>query len=247
MRQLAPTHLDEVDLRAAYAYPTDVGDRAWLRANMVSSLDGAAVVDGRSGALGGAGDKEVFDLLRGLADAVLVGAGTARIEGYRAKDVHADPRAARPRAALGQRPVPVLVLVSARLALDPASELFHGGLGQTIVLTPASSPADRRALLADVAEVVVAGEDRLDVGAALDALAERGLSRLLCEGGPTLLADVSAAGRLDELCLTVTPRLVGGEARRIMRGAMLDQSFELAHLLDDDSTLFARYVRSETR
>lgn len=122
MRQLSPTPLDEVDLRAAYAYPADLAGRCWLRANMVSSVDGAATVDGRSSGLSSARDQQVFAVLRQLSDAVLVGAGTARIEGYRAiraKVEHADARAAR-----GQRPAPVLVIVSARLELDPSSSSF---------------------------------------------------------------------------------------------------------------------------
>lgn len=244
MRRLLPTPVDEVDLRAAYAYPTDLAGRCWLRANMVSSVDGAATVDGKSGGLSGAGDQKLFAVLRGLSDVVLVGAGTARTEGYRAmraKDEYADAR-----MALGQRPAPVLVLVSARLELDPSSQLFHGGAERTIVVTPASSPADRRVLLAEVAEVVVAGDDQVDVGAATDALVERGLPRVLCEGGPALLADVATVGRLDELCLTVAPRLVGGESRRILRGPQVDVELRLAHLLDDEGTLFARYVRART-
>jgi riboflavin biosynthesis pyrimidine reductase len=241
MRQLLPAPVDDVDLRAAYAYPTDVADRPWVRANMVSSLDGAAVVDGRSGALGGTGDKEIFGVLRGLADAVLVGAGTARVEGYRAlrpKEAHASSR-----AALGQLPAPTLVLVSGRLDLDPDSPLFHGGAQRTIVVTHAASDPLRRNRLADVAEVVVAGADAVDGAVALDALATRGIHRVLCEGGPRLLADVAAAGRLDELCLTFAPRVVGGAGTRITAGPTFDQSFGLAHLLDDDGTLFARYVR----
>jgi riboflavin biosynthesis pyrimidine reductase len=244
MRQLLPTPLDEVDLLAAYAYPADVGDRPWVRANMVSSLDGAAVVDGRSGALGGAGDKQVFGLLRGLTDAVLVGAGTARIEGYRA--LRPKEAYAALRASLDQAPAPALVLVSGRLDLDPDSPLFHGGGQPTIVVTHSASDPSRRKLVADVAEVIVAGADAVDVGAALDALATRGIRRVLCEGGPHLLADIAAAGRLDELCLTLAPRVVGGVATRITAGPTFDQSFELAHLLDDDGTLFARYARPRT-
>ena len=177
-----------------------------------------------------------------LSDAVLVGAGTARIEGYRAiraKVEHADARAAR-----GQRPAPVLVIVSARLELDPSSQLFHGGAEQTIVVTRSASPADQRAVLAKVADVIVAGDDGVDLGAAVDALVERGLTRLLCEGGPTLLAGVAAAGRLDELCLTLAPRLVGGESRRILSGPQVDDEFQLAHLLEEDNTLFTRWVRA---
>lgn len=244
MRQLLPTSVDQVDLQAAYAYPS-VLDRPWVRANMVSSLDGAAAVDDRSGGLGGAGDKEVFGVLRGLADAVLVGAGTARIEGYRA--LRAKPASAQLRASLGQRPAPVLVLVSGRLDLDPDSPLFHGGVQPTIVVTHASSDPQRRERLADVADVIVAGADAVDIEALLDVLAARGISRVLCEGGPHLLADIAAAGQLDELCMTLTPRVVGGGATRIMKGAPLDLPFELAHLLEDDGALFARYARPRTR
>jgi riboflavin biosynthesis pyrimidine reductase len=241
MRQLLPTTLDAVDVRATYAYPADVGDQPWVRANMVSSLDGAAAVDGRSGALGGPGDKEVFGVLRGLADAVLVGAGTARIEGYRA--LRAKEAYAALRASLEQEPAPALVLVSGRLDLDPDSQLFHGGVQRTIVVTHAASDPTLRKALAEGADVIVAGIEAVDIGEALDALAARGMVRVLCEGGPHLLADIAAAGRLDELCLTLAPRVVGGAATRITAGPTLDQSFELAHLLDDDGTLFARYAR----
>jgi riboflavin biosynthesis pyrimidine reductase len=138
------------------------------------------------------------------------------------------------------------VLVSGRLDLDLDSPLFHGGGQRTIVVTHASSDTARRERLSDVAEVLVAGAEAVDVAVAVDALAARGLVRVLCEGGPHLLADVAAAGRLDELCLTLAPRVVGGVATRITAGATLDQSFELAHLLDNDGTLFARYVRPLT-
>lgn len=111
-------------------------------------------------------------------------------------------------------------------------------------MTRSASPADQRAVLAKVADVIVAGDDGVDLGAAVDALVERGLTRLLCEGGPTLLAGVAAAGRLDELCLTLAPRLVGGESRRILSGPQVDDEFQLAHLLEEDNTLFTRWVRA---
>jgi riboflavin biosynthesis pyrimidine reductase len=241
MRQLLPRPLDEVDLGAAYAYPTDLLDQPWVRANMVSSLDGAAAVEGRSGPLGGAGDKQVFAVLRGLADAVLVGAGTARIEGYRA--LRAKDAFAQHRSSLGQQPAPALVLVSGRLDLDPESALFHGGAQRTIVVTHAAADPARRERLADVADIIVAGTTAVDASAALDALAARGLLRVLCEGGPRLLDAVAASGRLDELCLTLAPRLVGGDATRILHGVGVDVSYELAHLLEDGDALFARYVR----
>jgi riboflavin biosynthesis pyrimidine reductase len=241
MRRLLPTYADEVDVVAAYAYPTHL-TRPWVRANMVTSADGSAVVDGRSGGLSSAADKEVFAVLRGLADAVVVGAGTARAEGYRA--LRAKPAYADVRASLGQAPAATLVLVSGRLDLDPSSELFHGGLARTVLVTSARSDAGRRAALAEVADVVVAGEEAVDIGAALEALAERDLLRVLCEGGPHLLADVCAAGRLDELCLTVTPRLVGGTGSRVLAGVPVDVKLALDHLLELDAVLLARYVRA---
>ena len=238
MRRLHPTYDETVDLVEAYAYPTG---RPWVRSNMVSSVDGSAVVDGRSGGLSSAADKQVFGVLRGLCDVVLVGAGTARKEGYRAP--RPKPDYADLRASLDQRPAPVLALVSRRLDLDPASELFTGA-DRSLVVTSQSSDAAARERLAEVADVVVAGDESVDVGAALDALAERGLTRVLCEGGPHLLADVAAAGRLDELCLTLSPHLVGGDGPRILSGTVVGDAarLELAHLLEEDSTLLARYL-----
>ncbi|MGZ4597266.1 MAG: pyrimidine reductase family protein [Actinomycetes bacterium] len=240
MRQLLPEPADDVDLTAAYAYPRD--GRTWVRANMVSSVDGAAVVDGRSQGLSTPGDKKVFAALRGLADAVVVGAGTARTEGYRA--LRAKPDVAEQRASRGLRAAPVLVLVSGRLDLDPASDLFHGGAERTVVVTSPASDGRQRDRLAEVADVIVVGEARVDIAAAVDELAARGFTRLLCEGGPHLLGDVAASGRLDELCLTIAPRLAGDEGSRILAGPTLGDSLELAHLLEEDGALFVRYRRT---
>jgi len=238
MRQLLPTAADTVDLPSAYAHPDE--GTPWVRANMVASLDGSAVKDGRSGGLGGPADREVFGVLRSLCDAVLVGAGTARTEGYkapRAKEADVDHR-----RQLGQRPAPVLVLVSRGLDLDPASELFTGD-ERTVVVTSGSADRTARDRLSEVADVVVAGDDEVDVGAAIDTLAERGLRRVLCEGGPSLLADVVAAGRLDELCLTISPELVGGDGPRILHGAAAGLAVRPELLLEDDGVLLARYLR----
>ena len=237
MRQLHPTYDEKIDPIVAYRYPND---RPWLRANMVSSLDGSAVRNGRSEGLSSAADQEAFGVLRGLADVVLVGAGTARTEGYRAlrpKEAYAGVR-----ASLGQRPAPVLALVSGRLDLDAASQLFHGGAERTVVITPGGTDPAARDRLAAVADVVVVGDDAVDLAAALDTLTERGLGRVLCEGGPSLLAAVAAAGRLNELCLTLAPQLVGGDGPRVVNGRELGVSLSLAHLLEQDSVLLTRYV-----
>jgi riboflavin biosynthesis pyrimidine reductase len=236
MRRLLPSWEDQVDLPAAYAYPAE---GPWVRANMVTSLDGSAVKDGRSGGLGGPADKEVFDLLRSLCDAVVVGAGTARAEGYRAP--RAKEAAAEGRRERRQRPAPALVLVTRTLGLDPGSDLFTGA-ERTVVVTSGSTDPAARDRLAMVADVVVAGDDQVDIGAALDALHERGWPHLLCEGGPSLLAAIAAAGRLDELCLTISPQLVGGDGPRILNGSTLDVDLRPASLLEQDGVLLARYT-----
>jgi riboflavin biosynthesis pyrimidine reductase len=134
------------------------------------------------------------------------------------------------------------VLVSRRLDLDPASDLFTG-TERTVIVASGSGDRTARDRLSGVADLVVAGDDGADLGAALDTLAERGLRRVLCEGGPSLLAAVAAAGRLDELCITISPQLVGGDGPRILHGANLDLSVQPALLLEQDGTLLARYLR----
>lgn len=237
MRQLLPAYAHDVDLTSAYAYPAE---GAWVRANMVASVDGAAVKDGSSRPLSGQADQHVFGALRGLCDVVLVGAGTARTERYR------PPRARTTflelRAGLGQRPAPALALVSRRLELDVASPLFAGD-ERTIVITCEAADVEQRRRLSEVADVVVAGDASVDVTGALDELSARGLNRFLCEGGPSLLGAVSVAGRLDELCLTVSPEIVGGDGLRILDGPLVDEGrLTLAHLLEHDGVLFTRYV-----
>jgi riboflavin biosynthesis pyrimidine reductase len=241
MRRLLPTYAETVDLHAAYAYPDH---RPWLRANMVASVDGAATLGGRTGGLSGPADRALFATLRALADVVLVGAGTVRAEKYRPADPSPDRLAERARR--GVPPAPVIAVVSQRLDLDPAAPLFAKADPPTIVVTSAAAPADRIALLGDVADLLVVGEHHVDVGHAIDALVNRGLPRILCEGGPTLLRHVAAAERLDELCLTVSPHLVGGHALRILDGDLLlpPQKLELSQVLEDDGFLFIRLGRS---
>jgi riboflavin biosynthesis pyrimidine reductase len=230
MRQLLPDAVADVDPATVYgdAPRTPPAGRPWVMANMVASLDGSAAVDGRSGPLGGPADKAVFHLLRSVADVILVAAGTARAEGY--------------KPARGDDPAPIAV-VSRSLELDLASPLFTEAAARTIAITCEAADADRRRATAEVADVVVAGDARVEVGAALTALHERGHRLVLCEGGPSLLAQVAAAGALDELCLTISPILVGGDGPRILDGDIGSPlPRRLATLLEDDGTLFARYL-----
>jgi riboflavin biosynthesis pyrimidine reductase len=232
--------LADDDLVGLYEVPGDAGPH--LRLNFVTSPDGAATVAGLSAGLQTAGDNRIFGLLRDLADVVLVGAGTIRDEGYGAL---APPAARRERRrSLGRAEVPVLAVVSNRLDLDPGAELFGLAPVRPVVITHGAAEAGRVAALREVAEVIVAGAESVDLTTALTGLAERGLPRVLCEGGPSLFGSLLAAGCVDELCLSVTPRLVGAGPRRIVAGPPLAAPvpMRLAGLLAEDGALFCRYT-----
>ncbi|ERK69502.1 pyrimidine reductase family protein [Leifsonia aquatica] len=232
--------LSDDELSALYDLPTR---SPWVRVNFVSSVDGAATVQGLSAGLGGDADHRVFDLLRRLCDVVVVGAGTVRAEGY--GPMRVDRASQRARVAAGLTDQPVFALVSAGLDLDPASRIFTDAPVRPIVITAETAPAEKRDALAAVADVLVCGVDRVDPAAMVAALAERGLGRIHCEGGPHLFGDVIAAGAVDELCLTVSPTLVAGTASRIATGATpeVPPELRLAHVLQSESTLLLRYVR----
>ena len=252
MRMLLPDlrdDLSDADLDTAYAWPGGDVRQPWLRANMVSTVDGAArSPDGLSAGISNDADRRVFGRLRGLADVVLAGAGTVRQEGYRPAQVK--PDFVERRRTAGQAPVPAIAVLSRSLGLDLTSALFTEATERTIVITTASSDPGTRARTAEVADVIVAGDDDVDVVAAVAALRERGLARVHAEGGPTLLGELAARGLLDELLLTVSPVLAGGvyadrsEVHRILAGSVLDDAprpVHLHHLLEDHGTLFLSY------
>ncbi len=181
---------------------------------MVASVDGAATAQGRSGGLSGDADRQVFSVLRSLADVILAGAGTVRAEKYRP----VTGTEAWPELREDRPPTPPIAVVTRLLDLDLESPLLAGAphWARTIVLTTEAAPAGRRAAAARHADVVIAGAELLSPEAVIGALAERGHQRILIEGGPHLLGQVAAAGLLDELCLTVSPLLAGGRAGRIL-------------------------------
>ncbi|OAH15462.1 2,5-diamino-6-ribosylamino-4(3H)-pyrimidinone 5'-phosphate reductase [Streptomyces jeddahensis] len=232
------------ELAEAYAYPEERD--VWLRANMVSTLDGAAQYEGRSAPISCETDMRIFGTLRGLADAVVVGAETVRLEGYR--PARAREAFAARRAAAGQGPAPAIAVVSAGLELDFSLPLFAEPLVPTLVVTGAAAPPARlRAAEKAGVEVVIAGEGAgAEPARIVRALADRGLRRLLTEGGPRLLGQFVAADALDELCLTLSPMLAAGAAQRIVGGPEVDvlKRFSLASLLEDTGFLFARYRRN---
>jgi riboflavin biosynthesis pyrimidine reductase len=206
-----------------YAYPET--DRPWLRTNFVSTVDGAAHdVGGVTASLGGDADQEVFQLLRRLADVVMVGAGTARIEKYRS--------ASTPLAVVSRR-------------LDIPERLVGPGL---IVVTTTDAPTDRvEALRAAGVEVIAYGELEIDWSAVLDDFDERGWRRVLCEGGPTLHGDLVTQDLVDEVCLTIAPTLTSGDAPRIAHSRLpVAHGMTLGHAVPVGDVLLTRWVRDRT-
>lgn len=225
LRRLHPTPQDETTIAEAYAVDRPVHpDRPWVGLCMVSSLDGSVAVEGSSSGLGNANDIDVLVTLRSLSEVVIVGAGTARREGYGPSKV--------PGLRIG--------VVTNRGGIDPDHELFRSGCG--FVIAPHSAEIDESRV-----EVLRVGETTVDFDAAFRRLHEvrPGVRFVQTEGGPTLNAALLEADLIDELNLTLSSRLTGGPGARLVTGAAeIDRRYDLAHLLlDDDGFVFSRWVR----
>jgi len=213
------SELSDEELTRAYAPLRE----PWLRVNFVSTVDGAAQgTDGVSKSINNEADKRVFDALRANADCLVVGAGTLRTEGY---------------------DVPRLPLVVVSRSADLPPTLRDAPPGRILMATVASSDglSEAREQLGED-NVLVLGEDEIDLPSLKRELAERGWTDQLCEGGPSLFADLLAAGVVDELCWTIVPRLAGGDAVRIATGAEVDVTLRPALLLEQDGTLLGRWL-----
>ncbi|MBT2498117.1 pyrimidine reductase family protein [Agromyces sp. ISL-38] len=249
--------IDRASLLEAYALPE--GAARHVRMNFVASLDGAVSIDGRSGGLGNEADRLAMQVMRTLADVVLVGAGTVRVEGY--GGVRVGEADAAWRLEHGRAPQPRLAVVSSALDLDPHHPFFAKAVERPIVVTHAAAPAERRDALSAVADVLVcgggdgggagdsaAGDGSVDLEAMLDSLAHMGIGRVLCEGGPRLFGALMNADLVDELCLSLSPLLVGGTAGRISRGAAeMERSMHLVHAIPAGDLLLLRYSRADRR
>ncbi len=228
--------VDTSTLTSLYSYPESSipGRHCHVRANMVSSLDGAAAVDGVSGALGGDGDREIFMMLRDMCDVVLVGSGTVIGEDYGPVGDDSDTR-------------PRLAMVSRSLSIDPSHATVVAP--STVIMTCSSAPIVNRRLLVDAgATLIDCGRDAVELPRVLAALADRDRWRVLCEGGPALLGALFADDLVDELCLTFGPTIVGGDTGRITRGPDGEPTRRMrrAHVLaDDEGYLFTKWVRAE--
>jgi riboflavin-specific deaminase-like protein len=226
--------------------PDRAGGRPWVMTNMIASADGATATDGVSGALGGPADLAMFKAIRGAADAILVGASTVRQEQYR-PPTGGSPEQRAERRAQGRPARPLIVIITASLSLDPDLPLFADPDDyRPLIITVETAPADQRAALAPVAEVVTAGQDQVDLRLALDLMAARGLDTVLSEGGPSLNGQLIAEDLIDEWNLTISPILAGGTSKRPATGQELlppGLAMALDRVWHQDDLLFCRWIR----
>jgi len=213
--------------------------RPFVAMNFAATVDGRATIDGASGPIGSDVDTAMLAGLRTRFDAVMIGAGTMRAERYGRPVPSQEKRERRER--LGLPHDPLMVIVSGRLDLPWDAPLFTEGGGRVLVFTAShAEPPETATPLR-----VVRHEGRVDIRAALRQLhEERGIRALLCEGGPRLHAELQSQSLVDDVFLTIAPKMVGGEGPRILEGELpAPVRMELAWLLEEKGELFARYTR----
>lgn len=239
--------LDDPALSALYRHRLPDDGSAWLRTNFVTTLDGSVQgSDHRSGTINTPSDHQVFALQRAHADAVIAGAETVRTEGYRA--VTLEPWQQRLRHAEGLDPLPLLVIISGSLDVDPSVATAEKGQGGPVmIITPeGDDSADTGPLVDAGVEIVRTGTLQVDLQGAVRELTRRGHRRLLCEGGAHLHHGLLAADLVDELCLTTAPVVIGGDGLRTTAGPLLGHAltFDLDFsVYADDGTHFTSYLR----
>jgi riboflavin-specific deaminase-like protein len=233
-----PTTVDEqLEDYRPWEHPHE--ERPWLAMNFAATVDGRATIEGVSGPIGSATDTRMLARLRTRFDAVMIGAGTMRAERYGRLVASQELRERRERIGLPHDPL--MVIVSGRLDLPWDASLFTGGGGRVLIFTASEAEPPETATPLRV----VRHEGAVNLVEALRHLRlERGIRALLCEGGPHLHEQLQADGLVDDLFLTVAPKLSGGEAPRIIEGPLPGVAeLELAWLLEEDGELFARYRR----
>ncbi|HEY5697621.1 MAG TPA: dihydrofolate reductase family protein [Acidimicrobiales bacterium] len=245
MRQLLPELVDDADPEAVHAsLPREPPeDRPFVLVNMIESIDGAAVVDGVSGGLGGEGDKIMFRAVRAVPDIILVAARTANAERYSAPRVSEASREARRER--GQSATPRLAVVTGQLSVDLSLEMFTDpGDQRPLVITAEAAPTNRRDEVEAVAEILVAGETNVDLTDALRQLRRRGATVVLGEGGPSMNGGLVDLDLVDEWCISLSPTLAGGDSRRIVNSAPPAlRHLALERVFEHDGMLFLRYLR----
>jgi 5-amino-6-(5-phosphoribosylamino)uracil reductase len=216
------------------------GERPYVLVNFIASADGRSAFQGRSGELGDDGDRAMFHGLRERVDAVLVGTRTATVEGY--GRILGRPERRERRAAAGRTPEPLACLVSRSGRLPVDGPLFAEPEARVLVFC--SEEPDLDGARAQI-EVIELEQGQLTLTTALRRLrSDYGVELLLCEGGPMMFGSLLDEDLVDELFLTVAPKLTGGgTAPAITSGAELTEprELELAWVLERSGSLYLRY------
>lgn len=238
MNDLLTLPYDEAGLDELYA-DAPLG----VRSNMVTSVDGAAAFRGHTRPLSSPTDLRLLLNLRRYADVVLVGAGTVRAENY--GPVQLTPGQQQQRVDAGLAPVPPVAMVTATGRLTPDLRVFTESAVRPLVITGAIV-AEQLLELQEVADVVAAGEVVVEPELLVAALADRGLHRVLCEGGPTLLSGLIDHDLVDDMCLTVSPYLAGTQPVGTPVPSTLSRPslLTLRHVRESDGLLYLRYSRA---
>jgi riboflavin biosynthesis pyrimidine reductase len=234
-----PTSVEQqLDTYSPWEEPRE--NRPVVAVNFASTVDGRATIGGVSGPIGSSTDTAMLAGLRTRFDAVMIGAGTMRAERY--GRLAASPQTRERRERIGLPPDPLMVIVSGRLDLPWDAPLFTDGGGRVLIFTASEAEPPETATPLQI----VRHESFVDIVAALGYLrAEHDIRALLCEGGPGLHNQLQGAGFVDDLFLTIAPKLAGGDAPRIIEGDLPGVTeLELAWLLQEGSELFARYRRA---
>lgn len=225
-------------------YPWPEG-RSWLRCMMLTTLDGAVHgADGLSGSLSCPADQHVFTQVRRFAHAVLIGAGTLRAERYEPLLQGPD---SEERVSRGMAPAPVLVVATSSMDLPWDEPVFSRSTMTPLVVTTESAPSAAIKRGRRHCEVLVLPGQALDPFQLVSAIAYRGMTHILCEGGPTLLAHLSRAGLIDEADITIAPMLASGGQVVTGQATSAPPQFALAAVIEQDGWLFTRYVRHVDR
>lgn len=239
---------DSTEIDPTNAIPREAryseGQRPWVYTNMITSADGGTSVDGLSGGLGTPSDRAVFSALRSVADVILVGAETARAENYRSPGPN--PTFQTGRSHRGQLPSPRIAVVSGRLDLSPDLRLFDNESNRPLIFTTMEAPEEQRKSLEPRADIVSAGQTRVDLVAVINHLATLEMNTVLCEGGPSLNGQLIAADLVDEWNLSISPLLLGSDSRRAaigQAGSGPPAGMALQRVWLGDDVLFCRWTR----
>jgi riboflavin biosynthesis pyrimidine reductase len=214
--------------------------RPYVVANFIASADGKATADGRTAPLGSPGDRAAFHLLRTEVDAVLAGTRTMFIENY--GPLAKNPRLSELRERAGRPPQPLGVVISRSGTIPFEIPLFADAESHVVVYAPPGVEVPECAATVTLHELLSA--DGALAGAMSSLRTDHGVRSVLCEGGPNLFSALLIEDLIDELFLTLAPKLVGGDSMTITTGRPLDElgDLRLIHALEQDGTLFLRYA-----